>query len=59
MNRFFYVFQVNFTNNSDENFTISFEQSSLETALMMAKIQAASIAKGFDFTVSLSKSYNA
>jgi hypothetical protein len=58
MNRFFYVFQVNFTNNSDENCSISIEQSSLGNALMMAKIQAASIAKGLDFEISLSKTYN-
>jgi hypothetical protein len=59
MNRFFYVFEVNFIGNPDQDCTISLEHSSLQTALMIAKINAASMSQGCEFTVSLSKSYNA
>lgn len=59
MNRFFYVFEINFIGNPDQDCTISFEHSSLQAALMIAKINAASMSQGYDFTVSLSKFYNA
>ena len=58
MNRFFYVFEINFIANSAQDCTISFEHSSLQAALMVAKINAASMSQGYEFTVSLSKSYN-
>jgi hypothetical protein len=58
MTRFFYVFEINFIGNSNQNCSISLEQSSPEMAWMLAKISAASMSQGYEFTISLSKSYN-